>query len=136
MCIRDRLRGVLTRINGRDAREVAGDHWVVRGDRGLTYSATPPERTRIVAGEWWPEDYAGPPLMSFAREEAEEMGLKLGDRVTVNVLGRDIEAERVKQIVPIWKHEYFDGGDSWIEGATADPDNAEARERALRVACT
>lgn len=86
------LRGVLTRINGRDAREVAGDHWVVRGDRGLTYSATPPERTRIVAGEWWPEDYAGPPLMSFAREEAEEMGLKLGDRVTVNVLGRDIEA--------------------------------------------
>lgn len=44
--------------------------------------------------------------------------------------------ERVKQIVPIWKHEYFDGGDSWIEGATADPDNAEARERALRVACT
>lgn len=86
------LRGVLTRINGRDAREVAGDHWVVRGDRGLTYSATPPERTRIVAGEWWPEDYAGPPLLSFAREEAEEMGLKLGDRVTVNVLGRDIEA--------------------------------------------
>src|SRR5690606_25560106 len=86
------LRGVLTEINGRNAREVAGDHWVVRGDRGLTYSALPPERTEIVAGEWWPEDYAGPPLLSFAREEAEEMGLKLGDRVTVNVLGRDIEA--------------------------------------------
>ncbi|MDH4066409.1 MAG: molybdenum cofactor biosynthesis protein MoaE [Acidobacteriota bacterium] len=43
--------------------------------------------------------------------------------------------ERIKQIVPIWKHEYFEGGDSWIEGATADPDNAEARERALRAAC-
>ena len=36
--------------------------------------------------------------------------------------------ERIKQIVPIWKHEYFEGGDVWIEGATADPDNAEARE--------
>jgi len=43
--------------------------------------------------------------------------------------------ERVKQIVPIWKHEYFEGGDVWIEGATADPDNAEAREKALRIAC-
>ncbi len=43
--------------------------------------------------------------------------------------------ERIKQIVPIWKHEYFDGGDVWIEGATADPDNAEARDEAMRIAC-
>jgi molybdopterin synthase catalytic subunit len=44
--------------------------------------------------------------------------------------------ERIKQIVPIWKHEYFEGGDVWIEGATADPDDRAAREHALRVACT
>jgi molybdopterin synthase catalytic subunit len=43
--------------------------------------------------------------------------------------------ERVKQIVPIWKHEYFEGGDTWIEGATADPDDEGARERALAIAC-
>jgi molybdopterin synthase catalytic subunit len=43
--------------------------------------------------------------------------------------------ERIKQIVPIWKHEYFEGGDVWIEGATADPDNLEAREKAMRIAC-
>jgi molybdopterin synthase catalytic subunit len=43
--------------------------------------------------------------------------------------------ERVKQIVPIWKHEYFEGGDVWIEGATADPDDAAARDAALRIAC-
>ena len=43
--------------------------------------------------------------------------------------------ERVKQIVPIWKHEFFDGGDAWIEGATADPDDEVARERALKIAC-
>lgn len=43
--------------------------------------------------------------------------------------------ERIKQIVPIWKHEYFEGGDSWIEGATADPDDDLARENALRTAC-
>lgn len=43
--------------------------------------------------------------------------------------------ERVKQIVPIWKHEYFEGGDVWIEGASADPDDAEARASAKRIAC-
>jgi len=43
--------------------------------------------------------------------------------------------ERIKQIVPIWKHEYFEGGDTWIEGATADPDNQEARAHARKLAC-
>ena len=43
--------------------------------------------------------------------------------------------ERIKQIVPIWKHEYFEGGDTWIEGATADPDDEEARARARKLAC-
>lgn len=83
------LRGMITRINDRPAREVAGGHWVVRGDRGLTYSDTP-TRTNVVEGEWWPEDYQGPPQISFAAEEAEEMGIGLGDSLTVNILGRDI----------------------------------------------
>jgi molybdopterin synthase catalytic subunit len=43
--------------------------------------------------------------------------------------------ERIKQIVPIWKHEHFDGGDVWLEGATADPEDDEARQAALRTAC-
>jgi putative ABC transport system permease protein len=84
------LRGVITRINDRPAREVAGGHWVVEGDRGITYAGPKPDGTRVVAGEWWPEDYSGPPLVSFAREEAEEMGIGLGDTLTVNILGRDI----------------------------------------------
>ena len=44
--------------------------------------------------------------------------------------------ERVKQVAPIWKHEYFDGGDVWIEGATADPSDESARRAALDRACT
>jgi len=43
--------------------------------------------------------------------------------------------ERVKQIAPIWKREFFEGGDVWIEGATADPDDLKARAEAERVAC-
>ncbi len=84
------LRGMITHINGRPAAEVAGDHWVVRGDRGVTYSADLPERTRLTEGDWWPVDYDGPPLISFSAEEAEEMGIGPGDTITVNILGRDI----------------------------------------------
>lgn len=86
------LRAVLTQINGRPAKEVAGEHWVVRGDRGITYATQPQENAQVVAGEWWPEDYTGPAQVSFAAEEAEEIGLKLGDELVVNVLGRDIPA--------------------------------------------
>jgi putative ABC transport system permease protein len=89
------LRGVVTQINGIPARDVAGDHWVVRGDRGVTYAATPGAKTNITQGKWWDEDYSGPPLISFAAEEAEEIGLKLGDTLTINVLGRDITGEIV-----------------------------------------
>ncbi|MEZ5685720.1 MAG: FtsX-like permease family protein [Paracoccaceae bacterium] len=85
------LRGVITEINGQPARDVAGEHWVLRGDRGVTYATTP--REALTAGTFWPEDYAGPPQASFAAKEAQELGLKLGDKITVNILGRDIEAE-------------------------------------------
>jgi len=43
--------------------------------------------------------------------------------------------ERVKQIAPIWKREHFEGGDVWVEGATANPADKEARASALRTAC-
>ena len=91
------LRGIITRINGQSARtyvqsQTGEGHWALRGDRGVTYAASPPDGTRITEGDWWPEDYAGTPLVSFAEEEALEMGLKLGDEITVNILGRDLTA--------------------------------------------
>ena len=43
--------------------------------------------------------------------------------------------ERVKQIAPIWKREIFEGGEAWIEGATADPSDAAARKAAYERAC-
>ncbi len=87
------LRGIITEINGVNAKEAVGDHWVVSGDRGLTYSATIPANSTVAEGEWWPEDYAGPPIMSFSAEEAAEIGLKIGDDITVNILGRDLTAK-------------------------------------------
>ena len=84
------LRGVITQINGKPAKETGGDHWVLQGDRGVTYSEATGENTRITDGAWWDADYAGPPLISFAAEEAAEMNLNLGDTMTINILGRDI----------------------------------------------
>jgi len=86
------LRGVITRINDKPARDVAGEHWVLQGDRGVTYSDDLPDDTSLTAGTWWGAGYTGPPQISFAAEEAEEMGLSLGDTLTVNILGRDITA--------------------------------------------
>jgi putative ABC transport system permease protein len=89
------LRGVITQLNGIDADKADIDPaaaWVVRGDRGLTYSATPPPGTIVTDGAWWPENYDGPPLVSFAEEEGLELRLAVGDTVTISVLGREITA--------------------------------------------
>ena len=87
------LRGIITLINGKDAVEASGNHWVVQGDRGVTYSDVLPDKAKITAGTAWPAGYSGPAQVSFAAEEAGEMGLKLDDKITVNILGRDIEAQ-------------------------------------------
>lgn len=89
------LRGRISAVNGVPARDwtVAPDgRWALRGDRGVSYADSAPEGTELVAGAWWPADYRGPPLVSFDAKVAQAMGVGLGDRLTVNVLGRDIEA--------------------------------------------
>jgi putative ABC transport system permease protein len=73
-------------------KELPPEAWFLRGDRGLTYSPTLPQGSRIVAGRWWPADYSGPPLVSLDVEAARAVGLKVGDSLTVSVLGREIEA--------------------------------------------
>ncbi|MCA3377113.1 MAG: FtsX-like permease family protein [Roseomonas sp.] len=87
------LRARIVAVNGVPAEQVNATPetaWALRGDRGLTYAATPPEGARLVAGEWWPPDYAGPPLVSFDAQLARGWGIGVGDSITVNVLGRDI----------------------------------------------
>ena len=89
------MRGRITEVNGvpvDQARVAPGAQWALRSDRGLTCAATLPAGSDIVAGEWWPQDYAGPPLISFDAELAQGMGLSVGDTLTVNLLGRDITA--------------------------------------------
>jgi putative ABC transport system permease protein len=69
------------------------EHWTLRRDRGLSYAAAPPPGTELVAGLWWPADYAGPPLVSLEDEVAAAYRVGIGDRLSFNVLGRVIEAK-------------------------------------------
>lgn len=67
--------------------------WALQGDRGITYANRPPDGSRVIAGEWWPADYAGPPLVSLEKRIADGLGVGVGGRLTVNVLGRNIVAQ-------------------------------------------
>lgn len=87
------LRGRIVSANGIPAENIKpkeGAAWVLQSDRGITYSGTIPSGSRLVEGKWWGPDYDGPPLLSFEKKIADGLGLKLGDPVTVNVLGRNI----------------------------------------------
>ena len=89
------LRGPVVAVKGvpvAEMREVPEGAWILKGDRGLTFAQGLPLGNRVTAGEWWPADYRGPPLISIDQDAAKALGLKVGDTMTIAVLGRPIEA--------------------------------------------
>ena len=89
------LRGRIVSANGiraEDLKPPPNAAWVLQSDRGITYSGEVPAGSRVVEGKWWGPEYQGPPLVSFENKIAEGLGLKIGDPVVVNVLGRNITA--------------------------------------------
>lgn len=89
------LRGRVVSLGGRPVDQIKAPpeaEWVLRGDRGLTYSDEVPEGSTVTKGEWWGKDYSGEPLVSFEAELAGQLGVDVGDMVTVNVLGRNVSA--------------------------------------------
>jgi len=92
------VRGRITHIKGVPVEQVKvaqEAQWAVRGDRGFTYAAAPPDGARFAEGSWWPKDYSGPPIISFDANVAHGFGVGIGDTITVNILGREIEAKIV-----------------------------------------
>jgi putative ABC transport system permease protein len=90
------LRGKIVALGDRQAADIKAPpdaQWVLNGDRGLTFSAEQPEESELVEGAWWPEDYRGEPLVSFEVELGRALGLKIGDKITFNVLGRNVTAK-------------------------------------------
>jgi putative ABC transport system permease protein len=88
------IRGRIVAVAGVPAAraKVARDaRWALDGDRGITYAAIEPKGTVLTAGRWWPATYRGQTLISLDADLARGMGLRIGDSMTLNVLGRDIE---------------------------------------------
>jgi putative ABC transport system permease protein len=144
------LRGRILAFNGQDVTKMnvpAAGRWVLNGDRGITYEDSLPESSALVEGQWWAKDYSGEPLVSFSAEEAHELGLKIGDTVTVNVLGRNITARianlrRVEweslsiNFVMVFSPNTFRGAPhAWLATLT-DPASTEAEDAAILKSVT
>jgi putative ABC transport system permease protein len=89
------LRGRIVAARGvkaEDLKPSTDSEWVLQSDRGLTYTGEIPKGSKVVEGEWWGADYAGPPLVSMEKKIADGLKLHIGDEIVVNVLGRDIPA--------------------------------------------
>lgn len=101
------LRGRIVKIAGKPVSEMVvppNARWAVDGDRGVTYAATAPEGSQIVAGDWWAPDYRGPQqLLSFDADLAQAFGIGVGDTITLSVLGRDIEARITSLRRIVWQ---------------------------------
>jgi putative ABC transport system permease protein len=90
------LRGRISKVKGVSSEKVkttSDTSWALRGDRGLTYAEELPKGSTLTEGKWWPTDYAGPNLVSMTDDIAQGLDLKIGDKITVNVLGRDVDAQ-------------------------------------------
>lgn len=143
------LRGRIAAIDGVPAAEYEAApeaEWVLRGDRGITYSAEPPENAVVTAGEWWEGDGGAVPQVSFADELARELGLSVGDTITVNVLGREIDTRLANfrtveweslsiNFVMVFSPNAFRGAPhanlatlTWPDGADADKEIALLKE--------
>lgn len=90
------ITGRITRLKGQPVDIEAidrGERWAFDEDLTLSALDGAPEASKVTAGAWWTPDYAGPPLVAFEQEAARGAGLKVGDMITLQVLGREIDAE-------------------------------------------
>jgi putative ABC transport system permease protein len=105
------LRGRIVKIDGVAVEKVTiskDTQWAINGDRALTSSAIPTEGSKIIKGEWWPENYSGPPVISLDASLAKGFGIDIGDTLTLNVLGREIEGTITSLREIDWRSLRFD----------------------------
>ena len=91
------VRARMTTINGEDVKTreypVEDGEWMANREANLTWASRMSDSNTLVEGEWWPEDYDGPPLVSVEAEAATELGVGIGDKLVFLIAGREIELE-------------------------------------------
>jgi putative ABC transport system permease protein len=107
------IRGRIVAMKGVPAAKIkiaSDEKWVLNGDRGITYAATPPPGTIITKGQWWAPDYRGPTLISLDQAVAAGANLKIGDSMRLNVLGRELDG----RIANLRKVNFTSGGQNFV----------------------
>jgi len=89
------VRARMTTINDEDVKTraypVEDGQWMANREANLTWAERLSPTNELVEGEWWPEDYAGPPLVSVEEDAANELGVGIGDRLRFLIAGQEIE---------------------------------------------
>ncbi|MCK0098168.1 FtsX-like permease family protein [Qipengyuania sp. S6317L1] len=124
-----------------DLEEIPDGAWALRGERGITYSDTAPDGSRVVEGSWWSPFHTGEPLVSIDKEFADAAGLEVGDMLTMGILGqtRDVRIANLREID--WETMGFNFTMVFSRNAISDvphklsatidlPDGASTQERA------
>lgn len=101
-------KGQMQRVS--ELEEIPEGAWPLRGERGLTYSSSLPDGSRLVAGEWWGADYAGEPLVSLDAEFAQAIDLEIGDYITIGILG----VERTARVASLREVEWETMGFNFV----------------------
>ncbi|MBM3596352.1 MAG: FtsX-like permease family protein, partial [Alphaproteobacteria bacterium] len=99
-------QGAMTQVNTLDLENLPDNAWALRGERGITYQAELPRGNEVVRGKWWPPDWEGEPLVSVEDQLAEAIELKVGDMLTIGVLG----VERSARVASIRRIDWQDMG--------------------------
>ena len=101
------LRGRVTAINNLKVENLKINkdvNWVLKRDRAFSWSNKTPKNVKIISGEWWPNDYTGPLLLSIGDKVAKGLNVKIGDKIQFNILGRNFEAEIFNTREIIWQN--------------------------------
>lgn len=140
------LRGRIVAVNGIPAADAIKDgsqRWLLQNDRGFTYTPDLPAHSEILSGSWWPADYKGPPLVSVVEDVVKAFGVKVGDQITVNILGRDITATIANTRSVNWMNFTVNfaitfapgtleaAPHSWLATVVADPTKETAIQRSI-----
>jgi putative ABC transport system permease protein len=140
------IRGRIVKLNNvlaKDAVVASEARWALNGDRGITYGNPAGASDQVIEGKWWPRDYRGPALVSFAENLARGMGLKVGDTITVNILGREIgmkienlrrvdfSSARMNFIMVVSPGALEDAPHAHLATARVMPENEDEVERAV-----